>query len=324
MDKAVFDLNTEGHRESYFQIFERLWGATRFVGLENLLKANSAEHLVFLSVDDYFLRFLVQTLKRSFQRKKTDGILLRAENLTQQNWTLKRLFKKILLRILKKIPGVRMIGIVPFQFLPELKPYLTDTLFDLQFWDLPILFPKIEASPQANIKFETLREKAKGRKIVLALGRQDESKGILFFFNLWQHPEIQKNYFFGVIGKNRTVNPFEFDNFEKAGGFVWNETVSETDLISAYEKADLIWCCYHPSYDVSSGIYGRSLQTGRASLIREGSLLSRFAEQFRSSARLNYNDVNGSAKKLLSLHLDSKKPKADLKSDFSRLYLSNR
>lgn len=194
-------------------------------------------------------------------------------------------------------------------------------MYDLQFWDLPILFPSVRASEAAEIVFEKIRDHSKGRKIVLALGRQDKSKGILYFFDLWQNPDIQKNYYFAVIGKNIAVEPLAFEKFQTAGGFVWNAHVSEEDLLSAYSIADLIWCCYHPTYDVSSGIYGRSIQTGKPSLIREGSLLSRLADQFRSSARLKYNDVAGGAKQLSTLHLDSKLSNYNLRADFDRLYL---
>lgn len=323
MKKAVFDLSDEGHRASYSQVFQKLWGADILIGTSNFQKTDRYNHVVFLSADDYFLTYFFKTVRRSLSGKKTDGLLLRAENIVQQSWTPKRLLKAFLLRTLRFLPGVRTIGIVPFEFLPSLKKYLFDTIYDLQFWDLEVLFPNVKASAPAERIFGEITKQAEGRKIILALGRQDESKGILYFFDLWKDPQIRQNFQFVVIGKNRTVDPEAFKSFEATGGFLWNHAVSEEDLISSYKIADYIWCCYHPSYDVSSGIYGRSLQLGRPSLVREGSLMSRYADRFGGSYKLVYGDTHQHLDPLNrapsnTISFDSRA----LRSSFDRLYRS--
>lgn len=279
MPQIVFDLNTDGHRQSYFQIFEKLFGSQRIIGRDQIWKCLGAKSAVFISVDDYFLLYFAVAFIRNLFGKKTTGILIRAENLVNLSITPKRILKKSLLKFMKSQSHTQNLGIVPFQILPGLKPYLHNTIFDLQFWDLPVLLPDPSPSMQAHEFFDKIKARAGGRKVVMAVGRQDAVKGTLFFFDLWRLSEIREHFLFVIVGKNRSLPEERYKEFNEKGGLAWDQEVSETDLVLSYQQADLIWCCYRPDYDVSSGIFGRSVQMKKTALTRRGSLISKYGGQ---------------------------------------------
>jgi hypothetical protein len=295
----VFDQSTDGHRESYFQVFEKLVKAKRLVG-GGLFKTLKCEDCVYMSADHYFLGFFFVSLLRAFMGRKTWGLLIRAENLVTKK-TLRIRVKKVLLRIQKIFPRHQNISIVPFSAVPGVEKYLHNWIYDLQFWDLNILNFNSAPSLEAEKIFQEIKERAVGRKIVMALGRQDVAKGLLFFFKLWERPEIQEEFFFVVLGKNRSVPEGPYNRF-KAAGLVWDIEMLESDLIQAYDRADVIWCCYHPSYDVSSGLFGRSVQKSKISWVRAGSLISRYEDSHESILPLVYDDVILSEGRILSFN----------------------
>lgn len=296
MTRVAYDLSTEGHRESYFRVFEQLWNAQRVVGRNKLRLTLKADECVYLSVDDYFIKFFILCFTRSFLGKKTFGLLLRAENLVLAEPTAKRALKMVLLKVLKLLPKVTTIGIIPFEILPGLRSYLKSAIWDLQYWDVPILFPNLSPSEMAQQKMDFMKDLAGDRQIVLALGRQDEAKGTLLFFDLWKLPEVREKFLFGIVGVNRSIDPSAFEEFKKNGGFLWEGSISEEDLISSYKPARMIWCCYSPEYDVSSGIYGRGLQMKKTCIVREGSLISNLGQP---CLKIPYEDVRTAAGILL-------------------------
>lgn len=316
MNRVVFDLSLDGHRASYFQVFESLLKAHPLMGRNRLKETYKSPFCIYMSVDDYFLSFFFLALLRSLRGYITFGLLLRSENIVRQGLTPKRILKRILLRMLKHIPGTTTVGIVPFHILPELRTYLDSTIFDLQFWDLPLLFPKPLPSPKAQKHFAEIKKLSKGRWVIAALGRQDETKGTSYFFDLWNISAIREKFFFVVVGSNRSIAEAKYQHFQSLGGYVWDENVSEEDLVSTYKIADAIWCCYDPSYDVSSGIYGRSVQLEKLSLLRESSLISKYADTFRTSLNLPFKKTEAASQILLTSFpeaINKSQPSADFK-----------
>jgi hypothetical protein len=122
-------------------------------------------------------------------------------------------------------------------------------------------------------------EAAGQRRIVVALGRQDSSKGFELFSEAYsKSEEIQRNYIFvcaGSIHENMRQN---IECLQATGAFVENREISDRELFELYNVADIIWCLYLPEYDQASGIFGRALQFGKLPLIRTGSLTHRFCE----------------------------------------------
>lgn len=86
---------------------------------------------------------------------------------------------------------------------------------------------------------------------------------------------------------------------EALGGVVFDRMVSDEELLSLYGASDLVWSCYSPHYNQSSGIFGRAFQLGKPSLVRESSYLADLADILEHPAlRLPFGEVNSASERL--------------------------
>jgi hypothetical protein len=54
--------------------------------------------------------------------------------------------------------------------------------------------------------------------------------------------------------------------------------IDDAELFCLYRNADLVWSCYAPDYNQSSGIHGRAVQLGIPVVVRKGSYIDALGE----------------------------------------------
>jgi hypothetical protein len=83
---------------------------------------------------------------------------------------------------------------------------------------------------------------------------------------------IQDNFYFASGGKISGVSDAQIKLFSNSGALVINERISNEQLVALSKSADLIWACYSPNYDQSSGVLERAIQYNLPTIVRGGSV----------------------------------------------------
>jgi hypothetical protein len=266
-------MGDDGHRASYVQLLAKHFSAERKPF--NLRSILSKKAVLFPLIEDSLAKYALASLIRSLLGRRTAGLLFRPRPaLVGETWRLR--IKYWILRILRSIPNVRTLTIVPFAVEPRFAEIANGWIYDLQLWDLELTD---ENPPGASFLVSEVRRAAAGRRVCLALGRQDESKGFDCLADMYiQHRTLHGALVLGFCGKVTSSLENKARELQGAGGFTCDRFLSEDELLAAYRAADLIWCAYAPDYDQASGILGRAVQFGIPVVVRAGSLIHRLCE----------------------------------------------
>jgi hypothetical protein len=266
-----FEGGGDGHRGQYNAMLAVLFRlrAARF-GWTTLL---ARQPILVPQIEHDPLRFLIACLVRAVPGRRTVGLLLRP--LPALHGTSLRLrMKRAVLKLLRIVPGARVLTIVPFAVEPRLGEIAHGWIHDLQNWDFTLGSAADPAASQRTAA--AIRAGAAGRPVCCAIGGQSREKGFDRFVEAWlASPELRRSVLFAFGGK---VAPDLADAarcFVEQGGHALDRVVSDAELFGLYQAADLIWCAYDPSYDQASGILGRAMQFGLPVVVRPGSVIER-------------------------------------------------
>jgi hypothetical protein len=109
----------------------------------------------------------------------------------------------------------------------------------------------------------------------MSIGSQLAWKGFEFFSDIWcGSGEIRERFLFCAVGQIASSNYEAKYRFLASGGFVLDRYLTDGEILDAYGTADLVWACYPPHYDQASGIFGRSVQLGRSTIVRQESFIA--------------------------------------------------
>lgn len=272
---TFYSVNESGHRLEYIEFTESLLGGTRISGLDLL---RTKKPLLFLMVEDSFFLYVIVALIRAMLGRRTAGLVFRAKECIGCS-SLKLKIKYVAMYFLKFINSINSISIVPFFTYPAMENVCDGWIYDFQFWDREFLESRVDLKV-TDVTSEELRAKANGRSIVCAVGKQDKNKGFDKFANLYLSSEdIRNKYLFVSGGKIDGVDLMIVDEFEKLGGCIINKRISDSELVGLYQAADIVWACYSPFYDQSSGVLGRALQYNKTVVVRRGSIADKLASK---------------------------------------------
>lgn len=257
-----------GHRKEYIEFTQLQLNGVRV----NLLKgAFSRKPLFFLMIEELFFIYCVIAFLRSIFRLKTVGLVFRAKECAISN-LLKHKVKRNLLSFFKNNKYIHSLSIIPFFVNKEIEKFCDDWIYDFQFSDIDFLYTLTDPIEVENFSHDIIN-KAGGRIIVSAIGKQDNSKGFDRFIQTYiASSEIQSNYAFVSGGKIAGISEALINEFENSGGIIINRRINDSELVALYEVSDYIWCCYSPSYDQSSGVLGRAIQFRKGVIVRNGSV----------------------------------------------------
>jgi len=274
-----YSMSESGHRLEYIKFSESHLGGSRISGWE-LLKTKKP--LLFLMVEESFSLYVLVSLVRALLRRRTVGLVFRAKECAQRS-SLKLKAKYAVMQLIKRIKSISSLSIVPFFVCPEAENICDNWIYDFQFWDKKFL-ESLAYNNEVEQTLGLIKNKADGRKVVCAIGKQDKSKGFDHFIRLYiNSEELRDNYLFVSGGKVNGIDEGLVDDFESCGGLLINKRVSDSELVALYKSADIVWVCYSPEYDQSSGVLGRAIQYGKLPIVRRGSIVELLARQICKS-----------------------------------------
>jgi hypothetical protein len=284
LPRAKIDLLTagmDGHRRQYVEVLEQelLAGAPELhlkVRDLTVAKASFGSALrthFHPSMDDYWIRFGCTTLLRALLGRRTVAMFHRPNDCFRKDAFRYRV-KRLLFQILSRLPNVEILTVLPFEVDPRFADVATNWIYDLQLWDLLVLDHL--ATSETPLSAE-VRSAAGDRRIVVAFGRQNQSKAFDYFARIWTaKPDIKDRFLFVAAGKVLPDCAASAQAFVAAGGLSIDRYVDDRELFSLYRIADIVWSCYAPQYNMASGIYDRAVQMSVPSIVRSGSLLATF------------------------------------------------
>ena len=274
----LFTGNLSGHRESYLNFASKLLKGRRGSKKDILLKK---EPVLFLMVEDSFFFYFISGLFRSLLGRKTVGLLFRPKPAIEAN-SLRLKIKKYILKLLKCIPSINTLLIIPTSLDKDFDSISDGWIYDFQFWDVTDLEYNSFSENQHNKKENKLRyaikDLADNRKIISAIGTQNIQKGFDIFLNEYlSNEKIRREFLFSFGGKSNDKFNKDIKIFLKEKGFALNKFISDEELLTIYSSSDLIWALYSEKYDQASGIFGRAVQYGIPVIVRENSLIHKIS-----------------------------------------------
>ncbi|MDF2142049.1 hypothetical protein [Paenirhodobacter sp. CAU 1674] len=279
----LFSGSRGGHRGSFEDFVQRLWGGTvKRAGLQ----VNHREPALFLMIEDSSLGYVASAVLRQLLGRRTVGLLFRPGPALDGSSPRLRL-KRNLLKLLKKMPRVTTLSIIPFSMRPDFAAVADGWIHDLQLWDMEDTdFKVIDAlrsdqgcsDADAAAFYGTILEAAAGRPVLVALGLQSRDKGFVRLAAAARDLTAQ-GWQIVVAGRIDPTLAAQKAELEKLGALVVDRFVSDGEILGAYAAASAVWCCYDPAYDQASGILGRAVQLGCPVVVRAGSLSEALCQQ---------------------------------------------
>lgn len=271
-----------GHRKDYLEFLQRLFAASGISSeCRGLRFGDIAERAPILSTmfEEHPFRLLLIAALRACWGRRTATLLFRGVE-AAEGQSLRLKAKRFALRLAKRLPRVTILSIVPNYLHSGLAAVTSAWIYDLQFWDRTC-----DELPLDGAVMRTLREEGRGRLLIACLGRQDREKGLGELVNILRAaPSLSERIAIVSAGRIDPALAGVQADLGRFGVIVINRFVSDDELLQVYAAADLIWACYAPIYDQSSGIFGRALQFGKRVLVREGSAIQRIALALRAPA----------------------------------------
>lgn len=305
----VYASSDAGHRLSYNTFLSETFGLSPICEAPNFrtfLKLFKANKLLFSTFDDNIFLGVLVAFSRALFGRSTVGLLLRANSCFAPSgvawgnrfrcWVKRNWYSS-----LNKLRYVKLISVVQPETDKRLYEITDHFAVDPQFWDMhdgtKLRQPK--NSPLQKL----ICEAAKGRKIICISGTLTTLKGYRFFADIIsENPELNKKIFAVAAGKSLRDALETNLKFTAAGGMLIDRHLSDDEIESIYLESDMIWSCYAPAYDYSSGIFGRAIQFCVPTIIRKDSYLDKFSRLAGLSAlALEFGNTKDASSKIEAL-----------------------
>lgn len=279
---GLYTLSLEGHRASYLQFIRRLIGGERIGGWRMLWHRGP---VLCLMVDEHFLHYTCAAVLRACLARRTAGLMFRPGPALEPR-SAKFRVKHWLLRLLRRIPAVRTLTIIPFGLEPRFAKIADGWIHDFQLWDLPeedrARFTRLKTGDGDEDSgfgfFRNLRDHAGAEPLLVALGVQNIYKGTPLLATALEGGGLE-GWRLAVAGRISDEVSAARTGLAAAGALICDRFIADEEVIAAYAAADAVWCLYHPAYDQASGILGRAAQLGVPAIVRQGSFSEAFCRE---------------------------------------------
>jgi hypothetical protein len=222
----------------------------------------------FATIDDDYAGFITVALLRSLLGRPTSGLFLRPLQCFRTERPIVYPIKRRVFRWLCRLPGLRLLSIIPHDIRPELREVTHDWIHDPQMWDLWVDGPPVLPDTDLSRSVEAAR---RGRRVAIFIGGANLRKGFGdFAARAGAEHETTLFVSAGRVGYDCAKHAADLRGL---GMIVEDRFVTDNEILSLYKAADLAWCCYSAEYDQASGVFGRALQTGVEPVVRDGSIL---------------------------------------------------
>lgn len=301
----VHSRSIEGHHAEYNLLLEKelkSLGVT-VVFWSHPIAAIAARRVFFSMIDGNWSSFILCVFLSCVTGQRVGGLFFRAGECFRPG--LKHRVKYRLFRALKLLPGVKILTIMPFSVDPRFAEIADDWSHDPQLWDRQSLVHLAsDASTPLSVEVRNL---AKGRALIVALGAQSRGKGFDYLCDVWRSSAaLRERYLIVAAGKVTEELREEADRLRARGGVVIDRFITAQELSSLYATATLVWAAYHPDYDQASGIVGRAFQFGVPLILRHGSYMASLMRDLgHASVEIAYGDPTDAAERVLKLTVGS-------------------
>jgi hypothetical protein len=269
----VFTNRFDGHHRSYVDILSNILGASSIsspISPAIVLRLITCQILVISTIDTSILYFLLIGLLRSLFLKRTVALFLRPQSCFDRG--ILPLVKRMLFNIVKQNPIFNVLTILPHTIYPSYAFVSSGWIYDPQFWDLYSI-SNHPSLPESYISSAVLAAKGQ-RKVFAYLGRTDKEKN---FTGFYEHALMNSDkYFYLIVGIIAKEYSSMVNDVRSLHSFIVEGYVSELEFLSCFKVSDFVWCYYDKSYDQSSGLYGRCLQSNTKAIVRPFSAISIF------------------------------------------------
>jgi hypothetical protein len=280
----LLDKHGLGHRAEYVTLFGII---LRRAGYSSFAEPNPAKALlhpgpvIVTVIEDYrwstYLIGLIRTL--TFRRSVALFFVIRETLLgTKFRYAVKR----TLLRAMRFQSLMSIFTILPHGVLrravPEAKVDVARLshgwIDDPQLWDLEFLPPRAVSTSLS----ERAVKAAGKRRILMVSGGLDRRKGLEMISTLAGDQQFAGKILIVIAGKVAESDSDLAAILAKSDCIFEDRFISNEEMNSLYAVSDLVWCTYSPSYDQSSGIFGRAVQRGVTPIVRKGSIVEVYAK----------------------------------------------
>ncbi|MDB4178044.1 hypothetical protein N9797_01755 [Gammaproteobacteria bacterium] len=294
-ENIVYALDRSGHRESYLALFNKMFSLEIVTGRVNIataIKLIRAKSLVFATLDDHMPSFIFIVFVRSLLNKSSAALFLRSEKCFESGaWYYS--YKKVIFSIIKRFRALNILTITPFSSAPNYQKIANLGTYDPQYWDIYNDINQITSS--RTTLSDSIKIHSNGRDICCIMGSLISIKGLSFINNtILEYPELTKKISFIFAGRSPADDQDIIEKLKQKDVLVIDRFITDLEMESVYNIADMIWCCYEPSYNQSSGIFGRAIQHRKDVIVRSNSILSNFCENERiqGSIPIPYNNTH--------------------------------
>jgi hypothetical protein len=277
-DPVVHISIDSGHRASYRDLFARLLRMQPSTGRlrgRRFWQLVGAPHVLFATIDDDYAGFIGVAILRALRRRPTTGLFLRPMQCFRTERPIVYPMKRRVFRWLCRLPGLRLVSIIPHETRPELREVTHDWIEDPQMWDLWVDGPPALPDTDLSRRVEAARG---GRRVAIFIGSANRSKDFAGFVEMAERDA--DSVLCVSAGRVAADCAALAARLRDLGMIVEDRFVSDDEILSLYKVADMAWCRYAPDYDQASGVFGRALQTGVEPLVRPGSVV----DQMRARA----------------------------------------
>ena len=289
MMPLVYDTSESGHRARGVKLISQLVSGRVLIGPPWRLLARLVWHpgMLIWQTADYAIvpLTLIATLRTIFLRKTVALCYRNDRGLVGKS--LRSRVRRMLVWVISHFLKVNVVFIFPPRAgSPQTYPWI----FDPEWWDLGVM-------PVADAHVARLEGEG---DVVLFIGNIDRLKGLDFFIEAAEEAaRFALPLRFVLVGPAEKLTPSQLNLLRAAGATLLDALPTDSEFLAYLRRAQYLWCCYHPDYDQSSGIFGRSLQLGIPAIVRKGSLMDEFAAKFGNGVSVRFGDIPDLLQKLV-------------------------
>jgi hypothetical protein len=263
----IFISNKNGHHKNYGIVIKKIIKGKTILNKYKipfiLIKKNK---IFYLDFDKSQLFYGLLAPLRKLLGINDIYFSVRSEYILNRNFI--GLIKRFI-HTLVKISGGRIISIHKGINTSDLSPYISDFIYDIQYWDLPFLDASYTKPPELNF----LSNNSSILAVIGALN-QKRCKDKLIQFLTENNPKFH-TIFAGKINQEDQSRISKLSNVT-----LINRYISDNELFYLYKIAHAIYCYYDLSVRRPSGIFGRAVQFGKPAIIRKNGFLAKTYKQY--------------------------------------------
>ncbi len=264
----VFSRDIEGHYKNWEKVLERLiYSKCLNSTKKQLFYIFKSSTILFLDGDKIHLLYLPLIFIRNIFGLKSVLFSIRTEKLLEKS--IKSEIKRKLFSVIKLMKNTRIISIHKFSQNSKMAKYVNDFIYDVQYWDLPLLNITPEPPPEINC-FKTtkpvllvlgaLNEKRCKNELLAELEKENNLNYVIIFAG-----KIEKSDHL-ILSKNRNCH-------------IINRYIDDSEYLYLLEISDVVYCFYNS--DRPSGIFGRAFQLGKYVLVKKDGYLHKYHPSYK-------------------------------------------